>query len=96
MLDVLVGRPLDEILDTINISNDIRVALTTGDNRYGEILWLVLVYEKASGVKSTPARTNWACRALKFLSWYETSVKWVEQIFDTEKSQSATSAVGKG
>ena len=87
MLDVLVGRPLDEVLGMINISDDIRVALTTGGNRYGDILWLVLVYEKAewSEVDSCAAKLGVERGDIPF--GYETSVKWVEEIFDTKVSR---------
>jgi c-di-GMP-related signal transduction protein len=84
MLDVLIGRPLDEILDTINVSGDIKVALTTGDNRYGEILWLVLVYEKAEWGEVDSSASKLGLESAEIQSWYETSVKWVEQIFDRE------------
>ena len=59
MLDVLIGRPLDEILDTINVLNDIRVALTTGANRYGDLLSLALAYERAEWREVDQGRTSW-------------------------------------
>jgi len=84
MLDALVGRPIDEILDMINVSNDIKVALKTGDNRYGEILRLVVSYEKAEWreVDSWADKLGLKRAVIPFA--YRNSVQWVEQVFEAD------------
>ncbi len=88
MLDALIGRPLDEILDTINVSNDMRVALTTGGNRYGDLLHLVLAYEKADWREVDSWADKMGVEKAAIPSGYGKSVRWVEQIFDTDASRS--------
>jgi EAL and modified HD-GYP domain-containing signal transduction protein len=82
MLDVLIGRPIDEILSTINVSDDIRVALTTGANRYGRLLSLVLAYERAEWDEADSWADKLGLEKRAISSGYTRSVKWVEQIFD--------------
>ena len=47
LLDVLTGRPLEEITAMLNVSKEMRTALTTGGNAYGELLSAVCSYERA-------------------------------------------------
>ncbi len=47
LLDVLTGRPLEEITAMLNMSKEMRIALTTGGNAYGELLSAVCSYERA-------------------------------------------------
>lgn len=46
MLDVLIGRPLEEVLDDINISQEIKIALLGKGGRYGDLYETVVSYEK--------------------------------------------------
>ncbi len=86
MLDVLIGRPLDEILDTIKVSRDIRVALTTGANRYGDLLNLVLAYERAEWSEVDARAEKLGLEKTAIPSAYGRSVQWVEQVFDAKAS----------
>jgi len=47
LLDVLIGRPLGEVIAMMNVSREMRIALTTGGNAYGELLSAVRAYERA-------------------------------------------------
>jgi c-di-GMP-related signal transduction protein len=47
LLDVLVGRPLNEVIAEMPLSPEIRAALNSESNRYRRVLDLVLLYEKA-------------------------------------------------
>jgi c-di-GMP-related signal transduction protein len=91
MLDVLVGRPLDEILDGINISEDIRIALTTGANRYGDVLKLVLAYERAQWEDVDAWSDRLGLDGRKVPSDYGRSVEWATQVFDMTKAGRASS-----
>ena len=81
MLDVLVGRPMEEVLDAINVSKEIRVALTTGDNLHGDLLKLVYAYERAAWQDVD----SWAGRLdldiAKIPPDYGQSVQWAETVF---------------
>jgi EAL and modified HD-GYP domain-containing signal transduction protein len=87
MLDVLVGRPLYELLDRINVSKDIRVALTTGGNRHGQVLQLVLAYEKALWEDVDMWTGKLGLDSADIASDYGKSVQWVEQVLDMGMTQ---------
>ena len=82
MLDVLVGRPLYELLDRINVSKDIRVALTTGGNSHGEVLQLVLAYERALWNDVDMWAGKLGLDSADIASDYGKSIQWVEQVLD--------------
>jgi len=46
LLDVMVGRPMKEIIQDMPLGKDIQTALVGGGNQYRDILDLVLSYEK--------------------------------------------------
>ncbi len=87
MLDVLVGRPLYELLDRINVSKDIRVALTTGGNSHGEVLQLVLAYERALWNDVDMRAGKLGLDSAGIASDYGKSVQWAEQMLDMGMSQ---------
>jgi EAL and modified HD-GYP domain-containing signal transduction protein len=87
MLDVLVGRPLHELLDRINVAKDIRVALTTGGNRHGEVLQLVLAYEKALWEQVDERAGKLGLDSAEIASDYRDSVQWAEQVLDMGAAQ---------
>jgi len=87
MLDVLVGRPLYELLDRINVSKDIRVALTTGKNRHGEVLQLVLAYERGLWNDVDMWAGKLGLDSTGIASDYGKSVQWVEQVLDLGMAQ---------
>lgn len=47
LLDVLIGRPLEEVIATMNLSQEMKIALTTGGNAYGDLFSAVCAYERA-------------------------------------------------
>jgi EAL and modified HD-GYP domain-containing signal transduction protein len=89
MLDVLIGRPLYELLERINVSEDIRVALTTGGNPHGKVLQLVFAYEKALWEEVELRADKLGLKRADIVSDYETSVQWAEQVFDLGVAQNA-------
>jgi c-di-GMP-related signal transduction protein len=46
LVDVLVGRPMDQIVQSMPLAPDIKKALCGAENRYSELLKLVLDYER--------------------------------------------------
>ena len=84
MLDVLIGRPLEEILDMIKVSQDIRIALTTGANRYGDLLRLVLAYERGQWSEVDARAEKLGLDKTAIPPAYNRSVQWVEQVFEAK------------
>ena len=84
MLDVLIGRPLDEILDMIKVSQDIRIALTTGANRHGDLLNLVLAYERGEWGEVDSRAERLGLDKTAIPPAYSRSVQWVEQVFEAK------------
>lgn len=60
LIDVLVGRPLKEIIRDLPLSSGIKVALSGGRNSYRDILDLALNYERANwtGLEKNVDRMN--------------------------------------
>ncbi|HUJ68311.1 MAG TPA: HDOD domain-containing protein, partial [Syntrophorhabdales bacterium] len=81
MLDVLIGRPLHELLDMINVSKDIRIGLTTGDNPHGKVLQLVFAYEKALWEEVERWGRRLGLEKAGIASDYEKSVQWADEVF---------------
>ena len=92
MLDVLVGRPLHELLDMINVSNDIRVALTTGENPHGEVLQLVFAYERAFWEEVELRANKLSLQRADIVSDYEKSVQWAEEVSDLGTAQNVAAS----
>ena len=91
MLDVLVGRPLYELLDLINVSKDIRIAFTSGDNPHGKVLQLVLAYEKGLWDEVERRAGRFGLEKAGIAADYEKSVQWADEVFDLGSVQNETS-----
>jgi EAL and modified HD-GYP domain-containing signal transduction protein len=87
MLDVLVGRPLNELLDKINISEDIKAALTTGRGRMGQVLQLVIAYEKALWEEVDSWASKLGFDSAEISTDYQEAIQWAEQVFDPAKAK---------
>ncbi len=87
LLDVLVGRPLLELLDTINVSKDIMIALTTGDNLHGKVLQLVFAYEKGLWEEVEQRAGKLGLEKAGIASDYEKSVQWADEVFGLGPAQ---------
>jgi c-di-GMP-related signal transduction protein len=84
MLDVLIGRPMEEVLNQMNVSNDIRTALTTGDNRHGHLYQLILSYEQADWTGFDRWTEQLGLDKATVASVYQASVVWAEQVLETQ------------
>jgi EAL and modified HD-GYP domain-containing signal transduction protein len=89
MLDVLIGRPLEETLDKINLSTDIKEAICLGGNRYGDVLLLVKLYERARWEDVSKAAAKLDIGEKKVPAAYRQAVEWAEQVLQTESSKAA-------
>jgi c-di-GMP-related signal transduction protein len=84
MLDALIGRPIAELLEPLNLSQDIRIALTVGGNRHGDILKLVLVYERANWGEVSVLADKLSIPEEVVPGIYRQSVEWADQIFESQ------------
>ena len=83
LLDVLVGRPMAEIVEKINLSENIKLALTNTGNRYRDILDMVLHYEKAEWDDFLEYVKRLGANAAQIPPHYRTSIEWAEQILNS-------------
>ncbi len=88
MLDVLIGRPLHEILDMINVSSEIRTALTTGGNRHGELLRLVFAYERGLWENVEQRAGELGLGNEDIAGDYRKSIEWAEQVLNSGSAAS--------
>jgi c-di-GMP-related signal transduction protein len=82
MLDALIGRPLEELLEPLNLSQEIRIALTVGGNRHSDVLELVLAYERADWDDMSVRAGRLSILEEVVPGIYRQSVEWADHIFE--------------
>jgi EAL and modified HD-GYP domain-containing signal transduction protein len=75
-LDVLVGRPMKEILDEIAVSPEIGAAILDNTTELGKIRALVLDYEAAQWEQVTETAKQLAIAEELLPDLYQESLKW--------------------
>lgn len=80
---VIVGRPLEEILETIPIAEEAKAALFGNHNRFREILELVVAYEQANWPLCTELIIHNHLPEEKLPVLYLQAVEWAGQSFRT-------------
>jgi c-di-GMP-related signal transduction protein len=58
--DAMLDRPIDQVLSTLPVSEDLRTALCGGSNRFREVYDTLLAYERAEWNKLSKTVTNFA------------------------------------
>ncbi|OPY64472.1 MAG: putative cyclic-di-GMP phosphodiesterase AdrB [Syntrophorhabdaceae bacterium PtaU1.Bin034] len=84
LLDVLVGRPLAEILETMNVSKEVKIGLKGGNNRHGQLFRLVLAYEKADWQDVDLWAGKLSLDVSGISEAYRRSVEWADQVFEVQ------------
>jgi c-di-GMP-related signal transduction protein len=79
MLDVLVGRPLEELLEKIHVSHKIREALGDGNSQYSDIFRLILDYERADWQRIDAAAEKHGLDRQTISFLYLQAVEWTDQ-----------------
>jgi EAL and modified HD-GYP domain-containing signal transduction protein len=79
MLDVLVGRPLEELLEKMHVSHKIREALGAGDSQYHDVFRLILDYERADwqSIDAAAEKHGLDEQTISFL--YLQAVEWTDR-----------------
>ena len=91
MLDVLVGRPLHEVLDSMRLSNDVKNALLGMKSRYREVFELVVNYQTGNWERFERSAKKLSLNVTTVPKLYLESVEWADQIASL-KGDSGTGA----
>jgi c-di-GMP-related signal transduction protein len=80
LMDVFLGRPLDELLDNIALSKDIKKALLGHENAHRLVLELVVNYEKGVWESVSPLVTQLHLDENELPDTYAGAIEFVESI----------------
>ncbi|MFD1019956.1 EAL and HDOD domain-containing protein [Thalassobacillus hwangdonensis] len=81
MVDVIMGRPLNGILEQLPLENQIKRALLAEENRHRKVLDLVISIERAEfGVMEEKIQA-FELSASDIFNIYEQSIKWTDSLY---------------
>lgn len=80
MLDVLIGRPLREILDSMRLTNDVKNALLGMKSKYREVFDLVVNYQSGNWEQFAKSAKKLSLDQTTVPKLYLESVEWADQI----------------
>jgi EAL and modified HD-GYP domain-containing signal transduction protein len=80
LLDVLVGRPLGEVMEAMPLGPEIKAAINSEPNPYRKVLDLILLYEKAEWSRLSMTMAELRLTAEQVSSAYLDSLERAEQI----------------
>ena len=80
LMDVFLGRPLDELLDNIALSKEIKKALQGQENAHRLVLDLVVNYEKGAWENVSPLVTQLHLDENELPDRYASAIEFVESI----------------
>ena len=86
MLDVLVGRPLREILDSVKLSTEVKNALLGMSSKYRDILELAMHYQTGNWEQFSHSVKKLSLSEAIIPELYLESVKWADQIAGLKSS----------
>jgi len=81
LVDVLLGRPLEEALSEVPLSDDINHALLGGSNRYRPVFDLGTAYEKADWTRVFALCQKLSIHPQTVARLYLEAIEWTERIF---------------
>jgi c-di-GMP-related signal transduction protein len=80
MLDVLIGRPLSEVIETMHLSEDVKVALLGKEGKYRDIFELVASYHNGNWEEFSRYAKRLSIDEARMPQLYKDSVDWADQI----------------
>ena len=80
MLDVLIGRPLREILDSMRLSNDVKNALLGMKSKYRDVFELVVNYQNGNWENFLRSANKLSLNETIVPKLYLESVEWADRI----------------
>lgn len=81
MIDAFLGCPMEEIIGELPVSNDIKDALTGGENLFGEVYRLITAYERADWNRVTQCSSRLGLEEENISQFFLKSVEWANQLF---------------
>ena len=84
MIDAIIDRPMAEILDELSISEDIKVALSGGENRFRDVYETILAYEKGDWEQFSVLATKLGLDEAEVPNFHFNSVELTNQIFSMD------------
>ncbi len=81
LLDSLLDQPLDDVIDAIPIEKEIKLGLLEHSGVLGEILTLVIAYDKAEWDQVDVLTEKLGVIPSITAQFYEDSMVWVEELF---------------
>jgi c-di-GMP-related signal transduction protein len=87
MIDVLIGRPMAEIIEKMNVSEDVKTALLGGDNNHSHLLNLIVSYERGEWKAFASWAQKLSLEQSRVPGVYQASVEWAEQVFGVSSTK---------
>ena len=78
-MDVLLGRPMEEILDDLPIRTSIKEALLGKTNLFKTVLDLAISYEKANWMDLPPLASRLGIEESEVQQSYSNAIEWADQ-----------------
>ena len=82
MIDAIAGRPMSEILGNLPITEDIKIALMGGDNRFRDVFDALLTYERGDWDDFAELASKLNIDEDDLPALYRNTVRWVNQILE--------------
>jgi EAL and modified HD-GYP domain-containing signal transduction protein len=80
LLDVLIGRPLEDILEAMNLTEGVKTSLLGGESAYSRLYRLVVSYESGDWVKVSEIVQDSGFDPERILQVYVDAVDWADKI----------------
>lgn len=80
VMDALTDSPLEEVVTSLPLSEEIQSALTDGQGVLGQVLRCVLAYERGLWIEAACPGVGWATVAEAYIdavAWADETVKWI-------------------
>lgn len=85
LLDSLLDRPIDQIVNEIPVDETIKLALIKGEGILGRLLSLVIAYEQAEWSKVQSLCTELKLERSAMSECYDQSVKWTAELLSVQR-----------
>jgi EAL and modified HD-GYP domain-containing signal transduction protein len=83
VVDVMMGRPVGEILEKLSVASDVSEALTTGSGPLGNVYRLARAYEVGDWAQLAALSNALGVRGDVIPAAYMEALSWADQVFDT-------------
>lgn len=81
LIDVLLGRPMEDVIKDLPISDDVKDALMGVDNIFRKAFDIIISYEEGKWDKVDKATSKINISELKYPRYYLESVEWANKVY---------------